>query len=732
MVGRKKKKSEVLKNVDLWKEMDAVVEGHEVDWRWVKGHAGNKYNEICDELATSAGGRLGKNRRRGIFRVIHSPFSDASIMISYFFRRTAFTGILLVASIGIPEAADFERAEALFKASKWKESEIAYRAGLKPDPGPETRAGVLLKIGYCLERQNQWESAIANYRTILEMKEASAEKIAKANLRTGYSMRRLSRNEPAIPFLMAAAENEKAAPNTRAEGYLYTAWAYGVLGKEDEARKTFRKVISVPEAHGNLIATAYLNIGRSLQSAGKYEEALAAYRKIQNFNPVAATNRSRTRIYILECEALLAGDNPFHIKPCAVDVGSEKATLFWVSQGEKPPDGSATLHSGESAVAETIPLPETICRKHKVRFEKLSPGTAYRYMVTCGSEKIEGAFRTSPTPGTSFSFSVLGDTQSYFESLQPLYEALGAEKTDFVLHVGDLVDRGNLWGEWKGGFFDPGWSYLQSSILRPAFGNHDGGPFYPAFFQSSHPTLYYSFDWGDARFVVLDSYGPGSGGEGRKTQLAWLEKILKKNDKTWTIVSLHVPMVATRKRIKWFGSDDFLPLLEKHGVDLVFSGHHPLYRRYLPIGEPAILHVTSGGGGGPVGGFVPSPLLEKGVGSNHYCRVDVGPDRLRLVAKDIEGKVIDEFELTRDWRETRRAETVPARLASRILPLYQELLTDRTFELLLQAGKRTTPRRNPHDDRRSRKSTTWAHRQRFAGGRSRSVHFFLRREFPGK
>ncbi|MDF1752585.1 MAG: ribonuclease HI [Verrucomicrobiales bacterium] len=50
----KKKKSEVLKNVDLWKEMDAAIQGHIIHWKWVKGHAGNKYNEICDQLATEA------------------------------------------------------------------------------------------------------------------------------------------------------------------------------------------------------------------------------------------------------------------------------------------------------------------------------------------------------------------------------------------------------------------------------------------------------------------------------------------------------------------------------------------------------------------------------------------------------------------------------------------------------------------------------------------------------
>lgn len=50
----KKKKGEELKNVDLWKEMDEVITSHTIDWKWVKGHAGNRYNEICDKLATEA------------------------------------------------------------------------------------------------------------------------------------------------------------------------------------------------------------------------------------------------------------------------------------------------------------------------------------------------------------------------------------------------------------------------------------------------------------------------------------------------------------------------------------------------------------------------------------------------------------------------------------------------------------------------------------------------------
>ena len=40
-----------VKNIDLWKRLDDVLERHAVDWKWVKGHAGHIENERADELA---------------------------------------------------------------------------------------------------------------------------------------------------------------------------------------------------------------------------------------------------------------------------------------------------------------------------------------------------------------------------------------------------------------------------------------------------------------------------------------------------------------------------------------------------------------------------------------------------------------------------------------------------------------------------------------------------------
>ena len=46
-----KRKGGAVKNVDLWQALDALVEKHEIEWHWVKGHSGHRENEIADQLA---------------------------------------------------------------------------------------------------------------------------------------------------------------------------------------------------------------------------------------------------------------------------------------------------------------------------------------------------------------------------------------------------------------------------------------------------------------------------------------------------------------------------------------------------------------------------------------------------------------------------------------------------------------------------------------------------------
>lgn len=43
-----------VKNVELWQELDTLNAKHDVEYKWVKGHSGNKYNDIADQLAVKA------------------------------------------------------------------------------------------------------------------------------------------------------------------------------------------------------------------------------------------------------------------------------------------------------------------------------------------------------------------------------------------------------------------------------------------------------------------------------------------------------------------------------------------------------------------------------------------------------------------------------------------------------------------------------------------------------
>jgi hypothetical protein len=96
--------------------------------------------------------------------------------------------------------------------------------------------------------------------------------------------------------------------------------------------------------------------------------------------------------------------------------------------------------------------------------------------------------------------------------------------------------------------------------------------------------LNYSFDWGNAHFVVVDSnsYMDPSDSE----FLAWLEKdLMSSSHATWKFLIQHKPMFFTehepgkgQQRLRLL-----VPLLEKYGVDIVFSGHVHQYQRSAPL-----------------------------------------------------------------------------------------------------------------------------------------------------
>lgn len=62
--GWRTKTKDPVKNKDLWQQLDTLATRHQIDWRWLKGHAGHALNERCDVLA---GKKMAEIRQR------HSP-----------------------------------------------------------------------------------------------------------------------------------------------------------------------------------------------------------------------------------------------------------------------------------------------------------------------------------------------------------------------------------------------------------------------------------------------------------------------------------------------------------------------------------------------------------------------------------------------------------------------------------------------------------------------------------
>jgi ribonuclease HI len=71
-----RRKAGELQNEDLWRRLAELIEQHEVHWDWVRGHAGDKWNERADELAT-----LEIRKRRGGKTAAAGPVPDAEVFL---------------------------------------------------------------------------------------------------------------------------------------------------------------------------------------------------------------------------------------------------------------------------------------------------------------------------------------------------------------------------------------------------------------------------------------------------------------------------------------------------------------------------------------------------------------------------------------------------------------------------------------------------------------------------
>ncbi|MHC5543146.1 metallophosphoesterase family protein, partial [Singulisphaera rosea] len=204
--------------------------------------------------------------------------------------------------------------------------------------------------------------------------------------------------------------------------------------------------------------------------------------------------------------------------------------------------------------------------------------------------------RTGPATPRSFRFLYLGDAQCGLEGWGKLLHAAQRLTPDasFMLLAGDLVDRGNERTNWDH-FFLRAEGVFDTLPLMPCVGNHeylDRGPWlYSTFFDLPRngpagiaPPLVYSFEYANAFIAVLDST-PATVDRGvARLQAEWLDDALAKSKATWKFVMFHHPIYASHQTREYPTlGEDWVPVFDKHHVDMVLQGHDHAYLRTVPL-----------------------------------------------------------------------------------------------------------------------------------------------------
>ncbi|MGD8810232.1 MAG: metallophosphoesterase family protein, partial [Gammaproteobacteria bacterium] len=246
---------------------------------------------------------------------------------------------------------------------------------------------------------------------------------------------------------------------------------------------------------------------------------------------------------------------------------------------------------------------------HSVTFTGLAPDTLYAYRVM-GAEGHWSEWlqtRTAPSADEPFRFLYFGDTQDGIRShwARVVREAFTtAPDARFAVHAGDLVNVASRDFEWAEWFEAVGFIHGMIPAV-PVVGNHEyfdglrdadnrsvnslSLQWQPQFVLPEARALpaelaetVYALRYGEAIVVVLNSMADAY----YAAQAEWLDDVLAASDANWKIVVMHHPLFELVAR-SYPGlvetgpqrREAFLPVIERHGVDLVLQGHDHAYGR---------------------------------------------------------------------------------------------------------------------------------------------------------
>jgi 3',5'-cyclic AMP phosphodiesterase CpdA len=265
-----------------------------------------------------------------------------------------------------------------------------------------------------------------------------------------------------------------------------------------------------------------------------------------------------------------------------------------------------------------------------------------------------------PMKKDSVKFAVIGDNgtggKAEYEIANRLTAAHNQYPFDFVLMMGDNLYGGQSPRDFVAKFEKPFKGLLDIGVkFYAALGNHDD----PAR-QVSYEKFnmggkhYYSFKPKDGvRFFALDSNYMD------KKQLDWFESELTNSGSEWKIVFFHHPLYSSGEK---HGSNLELrsalePVMIKHGVDIVMSGHEHFYERIKP--QKGIQYFTMGSSGKlREGNIAKTDLTAKGFDEdNTFMLAEIEGDEMFFQVISRNGKTVD----SGSFRRAEKARAVTSR-----------------------------------------------------------------------
>jgi len=244
--------------------------------------------------------------------------------------------------------------------------------------------------------------------------------------------------------------------------------------------------------------------------------------------------------------------------------------------------------------------------RHAVKLEGLQPNTAYYYTAgSNGRALYSSSFKTADTDTQTYSFAVWGDSGAGSTAQKKLAAQIERARPDFLVHTGDLIyDKGEQ-KNYNPYFFNVYRKTLARVPFYGSLGNHDvqtkdGQPFLDNFILPRNgpakvtPERNYSFDYGSAHFVVIDTNQ--SEKFLRETVAPWVERDMKASQKAWKFAVFHHPPYSSGDH----GDDArvlraLVPTFSKLKLDAVFNGHDHHYERFKKIN--GVVYIVTGAGG---------------------------------------------------------------------------------------------------------------------------------------